>query len=75
MLRRCNRINRIQCSFFVVCLDLAIAHVHSDRLITYQCKARVVVAWLASFLMEFYTDQTHGAPEDLKLMAECTCLV
>ena len=38
-------------------------------------KARVVVAWLAAFLMEFYLDQVHGAPEDLKLMAECTCLV
>ena len=35
----------------------------------------MVVAWLAAFLMEFYLDQVHGAPEDLKLMAECTCLV
>ena len=25
--------------------------------------------------MEFYLDQTCGAPDDLKLMAECTCLV
>ncbi|CAE7193685.1 unnamed protein product, partial [Symbiodinium microadriaticum] len=35
-------------------------------------EARVVVAWLAAFLMEFYLDQTCGAPDDLKLMAECT---
>ena len=34
-----------------------------------------MVAWLASFLLHFYNDQKCGAPEDLKLMSECTCLL
>ncbi|OLP79828.1 hypothetical protein AK812_SmicGene39841 [Symbiodinium microadriaticum] len=32
-------------------------------------EARVVVAWLAAFLMEFYLDQTCGAPDDLHWLA------